>query len=303
MNKYVPEGDNPLKNEEITIKRLKSALETNEILQAKVDVCDNKHNLILNFNNIKGIIEKNECGIGIKENLVKDIAIISRVNKFISFKVKKLDKDENGNNIAHLSRTEAQEECMNNYISQLKVGDVIEARVTHLDNFGAFVDIGCGIISLIPIDLISVSRISHPKDRFFVNQKIMVIIKSISSDGKICLSHKELLGTWMQNAEMFDIGETVKGIVRSVEKYGVFIELSPNLAGLSEYTNNVNIGDLATVYIKNIIPEKMKVKLVLIDTYKDDESYKSFKYFIDKKHIDYWRYSPIDSNKKIETYF
>lgn len=303
MNKYVPEGDNPLQNEEITIKRLKSALETNEILQAKVDVCDNKHNLILNFNNIKGIIEKNECGIGIKENLVKDIAIISRVNKFISFKVKKLDKDENGNNIVYLSRTDAQQECMKNYISQLKVGNIIEARVTHLDNFGAFVDIGCGIISLIPIDLISVSRISHPKDRFFINQKIMVIIKSISSDGKICLSHKELLGTWMQNAEMFNIGETVKGIVRSVEKYGVFIELSPNLAGLSEYTNNVNIGDLATVYIKNIIPEKMKIKLVLIDTYKNDETYKPFKYFIDEKHMNYWKYSPFDSNKKIETYF
>ena len=90
-----------------------------------------------------------------------------------------------------------------------KTGDIIDAKVTHLESFGAFCDIGCGNIALLPIDAISVSRISHPKDRFTVGDSIKVIIKSIAEDGKITLSHKELLGTWEENAAMFAPGQTV----------------------------------------------------------------------------------------------
>ena len=48
---------------------------------------------------------------------------------------------------------------MEHYISKLIPGDIIPARITHLEAFGAFADIGCGIVSLLPIDTISVSRI------------------------------------------------------------------------------------------------------------------------------------------------
>jgi transcriptional accessory protein Tex/SPT6 len=71
---------------------------------------------------------------------------------------------------------------MQNYISKLIPGDIIPAKVTHLEQFGAFVDIGCGIPSLIPIDAISISRISHPVDRFVPNQDIKVIIKKFQAE-------------------------------------------------------------------------------------------------------------------------
>ena len=125
--------------------------------------------------------------------------------------------------------------------SNANPGDIIPARVTHLEQFGCFVDVGCGIPSLIPIDAISVSRISHPSDRFKVGQDIKVIIKSLDN-GRIWLSHKELFGTWSENAAMFKTGETVSGIVRSVEDYGIFIELTPNLAGLAEPRHEVSVG-------------------------------------------------------------
>ena len=85
--------------------------------------------------------------------------------------------------------------------------------------------------------------------------------------GRISLTHKELLGTWQENADRFHPGQTVMGIVRSVESYGVFIELAPNLAGLAEYRDDVKPGDGCSVYIKSILPQKMKIKLVLIDTF------------------------------------
>ena len=182
------------------------------------------------------------------------------------------------------------------------MGDIIDAKITHLETFGAFADIGCGIISLIPIDSISVSRIDHPRERFTVDMDIKAIIKS-RENGRICLSHKELLGTWQENADMFCVGETVAGIIRSVEEYGVFVELTPNLAGLAEIKENIYPKQQASVYIKSIIPQKMKVKLVIINTF--DYAYKVAKpqYFYDKNHIDVFHYSPYESKKLIETTF
>ena len=107
----------------------------------------------------------------------------------------------------------------------------------HLEHFGAFVDIGCGVVSLLSIDCISVSRISHPRDRFYVGMHIRAAVRSIerSDEGemrRIYVTHRELLGTWEENAVDFSVGQTVAGTVRSVEDYGVFVELTPNLRDL-----------------------------------------------------------------------
>ena len=65
-------------------------------------------------------------------------------------------------------------------------------------------------------------------------------------------------------------GMTVKGIARETEKSknGIFIELKPNLVGLAEYKDNIEYGQKVNVYIKRIIPEKKKVKLVIINSKK-----------------------------------
>ena len=153
-----------------------------------------------------------------------------------------------------------------------------------------------------PIDAISVSRISHPKDRFSVGDSIKVIIKSVAEDGKITLSHKELLGTWEENAAMFAPGQTVTGVIRSIEDYGIFVELTPNLAGLAEPRPDVFIGQQASVYIKSIIREKMKIKLIIIDSF-DTPYSPEIKYFYEGDNLDEWDYSPNDCCKRISTKF
>ena len=59
----------------------------------------------------------------------------------------------------------------------------------------------------------------------------------------------------------------MKGIVRETEKSknGIFIELKPNLVGMAEYTDNLEYGQEVNVYVKKIIPEKRKIKLVIND--------------------------------------
>ena len=83
-------------------------------------------------------------------------------------------------------------------------------------------------MSLIPIDTISVSRIAHPSDRFCPGQDIFAVVRGRDPSGRITLSHKELLGSG-ENAEQFSPGETVQGIVRSVESYASLWSSAPTL--------------------------------------------------------------------------
>ncbi len=281
---------------------LEDAAAMGEILEAPAVSCDAAHNLTVNLGCMKGIIPRCEGAIGISDGTVRDIALISRVGKPVSFIIDGFTTDRAGNRIALLSRRKAQELCHKEYISSLKAGDIIPATVTHLENFGAFCDIGCGCIALLPIDSISVSRISHPKDRFACGENIKTVVKSIDA-GKITLSMKELLGTWQENAAEFSQGETVSGIIRSIETYGIFVELAPNLAGLAESKSGVLVGEQASVYIKSILPEKMKVKLIIIDSFSSSDKRIPLKYYENGRHIDCWKYSPDYCQKNVESYF
>lgn len=281
---------------------LADAMGKGVILEARAELCDSSHNLIIDLPCGKGIIPREEGAIGIAEGKIRDIALISRVNKIVCFKVVSLTNGSDGKHTVALSRKAAQEECSRSYIERLCNGDVIEAKVTHLEQFGCFVDIGCGIPSMISIDAISVSRISHPGDRFSVGQLIRAVVKSKEQE-RICLSHKELLGSWDENANEFEAGETVSGIVRSVEEYGIFVELTPNLAGLAEPRENVLPGQHVSVYIKAVIPEKMKIKLVIVDVCEDTERSVEMKYYCNSDHINSWKYSSESSGRFIGTEF
>ena len=306
MAGYYPEGKLMTTAENLTalqsLSALTEAYHEGRILEARAAVCDPAHNLIVDLGCIKGVIPRDEGAIGIREGNVRDIAVISRVNRPVCFVITDFRKNEAGRTIAILSRRLAQERCLNEYVRSLIPGDVIDAKITHLDSFGAFADIGCGIVSLLPIDSISVSRIDHPRERFTVGMEIRAVVKSMEG-GRISLSQKELLGTWEENVSRFQIGETVAGIIRSVEEYGAFVELAPNLAGLAEMKENIRAGQQASVYIKNIIPSRMKIKLIIIDTFDYEYRPSEPEYFFDGDHIDRFRYSPEASERIIGTDF
>ena len=316
-NLYLPEGalSSTADNSEhlSSLSGLEKAMQSGKILEAPVLLCDNQFRLHVDLCGIDGIIEKDDVVFSPTGEPSKDIAVITRVGKPVCFKVTSIEQ-KSGRAVVRLSRREAQKECAENFISRLHLGDILPAKLTHLESFGAFVDIGCGIVSLLSIDCLSVSRISHPRDRLSVGMNVHVVVKLIDRENhRIFVSMRELLGTWEENAAQFEVGQTVAGIVRSVEPYGIFIELAPNLAGLAELKVDVDspppehlIGQYTAVYIKSIIPERMKVKLVLVDSYHSDIRKMPIKYYVDTgtcKHIDYWRYSPECSAKLVETIF
>ena len=176
-------------------------------------------------------------------------------------------------------------------VGDAAVGAVLPARVTHMESFGVFVDLGCGVTSLIPLENLSVSRVSHPSDRFRVGQDVLAVVTDIDVTAcRFYLTHKELLGTWLENAASFAPGEAVPGIVRGVKEYGVFVELTPNLSGLAEWRGDVLPGDRVSVYIKSIRPDTRKIKLQIIQDLGPAREPGELRYFITDGPVEDWRY-------------
>ena len=270
-----------------SLQALEKAMENGRLLEAVALRCEPDLTLLFDLGGIPAYLPKKEVALTEEGVELRDIAVITRVGKPCVFLIDRIEYQPEVK--VFLSRKKAQEKCLTEYLDDLEVGDILPAKVTHLEPFGAFCDIGCGIPSLISIDCISVSRISHPSDRFFQGEEILCAVKSrderkLGKRGRISLTHKELLGTWQENADRFQAGQTVMGIVRSVENYGIFIELAPNLAGLAEYREGVKSGDGCSVYIKSIIPQKMKIKLVLIDTFRSPATLPT-EYFIREGNV------------------
>ena len=307
MNCYEPEGrkiaDTANQRYCGSLEGLREAMAEGVILEGwGARISGARPDLLVDLGGIQGVIPHDEGALGMEDGSTRDIALLTRVGKPVCFVVTGFEELADGTLRPVLSRRQAQQRCQEEYLDTLVPGDIISARVTHLEQFGAFVDIGCGVVSLIPIDAISVSRISHPRDRFSVGQDILAVVRTVEN-GRITLSHRELLGTWEENTSAFTPGETVGGVVRSVEDYGIFVELTPNLAGLAEKRDGVRPGQQASVFIKSLLPDKMKVKLILIDAFDGEPPPVKLHYYLTGGHISRWIYSTPQSRKIIETVF
>ncbi len=285
------------------------AMQEGRVVEGVATLCDRDMRLHIDLGAFAGVMEPADCVYLRPGETQKDIAVITRVGKPIAGKITSVEM-QNGRPVVHLSRREAQKECLESYFASLRPGDILPARVTHLEPFGAFLDIGCGLSSLLSVDCISVSRIAHPMDRLRVGQMLPVAVKCMQRESeRIYVTLRELLGTWEENAASFAVGQTVTGLVRSVEAYGVFVELAPNLAGLAEVKAEVaeelrgKIGKPVSVYIKSILPERMKIKLVLIDSVATPPTPMPLRFYTKEGHIDRWRYSPASCAKVVETVF
>ena len=262
--KFFPEGWN-YESDKITKDNVNSIIDNNQVLQGIVDSCDEKYNLHVMFGNgLNGIIPREEVeAINIDEHgIPKEELCTGKVHKYVQFKVKSIEED----NIL-LSRKAVQNEALSWIKNDMQEGQEVCGIVKNIKPYGVFIEIGGGVVGLAHIEDLSVARIKTPYERLRIGQKINIMVKSIDRDsGKVILSYKETLGSWEENVKKFQEGTKVKGIIRETEKNknGIFVELTPNLVGMAEYKENLEYGQSVNVYIKRIIPEKKKIKLIII---------------------------------------
>ena len=276
---------------------LRRAMQAGDILEGVALSCDARHDLAVALGPFTGVIPREEAALGVAQGQTRDIAILSRVGKPVCFTVEALDERE-GTLCPRLSRRRAQQMALDWMLDTWRPGQVVPAAVTHLEPFGAFVDIGCGVPSLIGIENISVARIPHPSARFALGDAILAVVQDLDpARGRIYLTHKELLGTWAENVRRFHPGMTVPGIVRGLKDYGAFVELSPNLSGLAERSPLLQEGGRVSVYIKAILPQSMKIKLLVIDELPPASQRPPLEYFITGGRVDKWKYAPPGCSK------
>ncbi len=272
-----------------SLETLKRAQADQKVVEGTAILCTPERSLIVKLNNFTGIIPREEGAIGIAEGSTREIALLSRVGHPVSAVVTGIRED----GVLLLSRRKAQEAAREHLFTTVKPGDILPATVTHLEPFGAFVDLGCGLPSMLGIENLSVARIPHPNQRLSVGQEIFVVVTGVDrSMGRLYLSHKELLGSWQENVQAFAPGMTVPGIIRGLKEYGAFVELTPNLSGLAELKPDLRDGMRVSVYIKSIFPERMKIKLLVIGTLPPTAAPAPLHYFQTSGRIDRWEYAP-----------
>lgn len=288
MLTYRPEG---LLNLPIPApEALRRAGGSREIFQAMCVKCDEFHNLVVDLGSLRGLIPREEAAMGIADGTAREIAILSRVGKPVCFQVLGFASD----GTALLTRRAAQEEALERLLSTLRPGDILPAVVQNPASFGTFCDIGCGVTALMSIERCSVSRITHCGQRFVAGQKIYAAVLSVDREARrISLTHRELLGTWAENAANFRAGQAVTGVVRSVKPYGAFVELAPNLSGLAEPDDTLEPGQPVSVYIRSILPDKQKIKLTVLE--KLDRQHvqaQPMRYYRTVGRLERWEYAP-----------
>ena len=265
IQKFIPEGWASAP-QAFSLEELSKASINGDIIQAKVSRCDSNYNLYVDLgNNITGIIPRDEVeAINIDETgFPKPNICKSKIDKIVQFKVKDTSKKDT----VILSRKAVGKEAINWMKNELKEGMLVYGIVKNIRPYGAFVEIGGGIVGLVHIEDISVARIKTPYERFKIGQKIKIMIKSIDrKTNRVILSYKETLGTWEENVKEFEEGMIVSGIAREKEKNknGIFIELKPNLVGLADYKDNIEYGEDVRLKIKKINPDKKKIKLTIL---------------------------------------
>ena len=121
MEKFLPEGilfeTEENRKRIASFPRLREAFYEDAVLEARAVLCDRAHNLHVDLGEIKGFIPHAECALGITEGTVRDIAVISRVNKPVCFRITSFYDDENGERTAVLSRRAVQEACRREYVA------------------------------------------------------------------------------------------------------------------------------------------------------------------------------------------
>lgn len=315
--KFIPEYQELSTGMKYTVESIKKAIDNKEIIYGLCVKSDDNYTISVelnkDINTIIGKVPFEEIEYKLGDLEVKPVVALSRVGHTVAVVPVSMTTTDEGVEVL-CSRKLAQEKCFNNYIKELKSGDIIDALALRSEKYGVFCDIGCGITALLPAHRISVTHVPSVRNIVKDGTRLKVILNEVMDNGKIQLSHKELLGTWEQNISNFEPGQAVVGTVISIQSYGIFVRIAQNLSGLASLiSENQNLtvaeGDQVSVFIKAIYPETMKVKLNIINKLGSKEKPINFKYYIKEGRIDKWVYNPgnydysKDNKRIVETTF
>jgi len=188
------------------------------------------------------------------------------VGKVLECKIIELDK--NRNNVVLSRRAyleETQREQRDEFLTNLKPGEIRKGTVSSVVNFGAFVDLG-GMDGLIHVSELSWKHVDHPGAVVAVGDPVTVQVLDVDLDKeRISLSLKATQqDPWQEFANGHQVGELVYGRVTKLVPFGAFVQVGEGIEGL------VHISEMAEEHVEApeqvVTPgEELWVKIIDID--------------------------------------
>ncbi len=120
-------------------------------------------------------------------------------------------------------------------------GTRVQGKVISLMDYGAFVELESGIEGLIHISEMSwTKKIAHPSKILQVGQTVDVVVLNVDpGHRRISLGLKQVMANpWEEAREKYPVGSIVKGPVRNLTDFGIFVGIEEGIDGL------VHISDL-----------------------------------------------------------
>lgn len=213
---------------------LKEKMESKEIVRTKV-LEANKGGLMVEINNVTGFLPVSQLSLehyprvedGDKNRILG--VLQSYVGQLFDVQIITADSGEEK---LIVSEKAVFEKEMENKLSTLKIGVIVEGTITGVVDFGAFVKFG-ELEGLVHISELAWQRIENPKDIVKVGQKVTAKVISIDK-GRVSLSIKQLQeDPWLEAVKKYQIGQFVTGKVTKVMPFGVFVELDKDIQGLA----------------------------------------------------------------------
>jgi small subunit ribosomal protein S1 len=188
------------------------------------------------------------------------------VGRIIEAKIIELDR--NRNNVVLSRRAwleETQKEQREEFLANLKPGEVRTGTVSSVVNFGAFVDLG-GMDGLVHVSELSWKHVDHPGSVVAVGDEIEVQVLDVDlSKERISLSLKATQqDPWQEFATNHRVGELVYGRVTKLVPFGAFVQVGEGIEGL------VHISEMSEAHVdlpeQVVTPgEELWVKIIDLD--------------------------------------
>ena len=128
----------------------------------------------------------------------------------------------------------------NTVASKYPAGSRVQGKVISIMDYGAFVELESGIEGLIHISEMSWSRkIAHPSKILQVGQQVEVVVLNVDpGHRRISLGLKQVMANpWEAAREKYPVGSTIKGPVRNITDFGIFIGIEEGIDGLAHVSD------------------------------------------------------------------
>ena len=271
--------------------------ETGEIITTKIENI-NKGGLIVEIDGIQGFLPLSQLSAEHYPkveggDITKIVQALQKLrNQEIQIKIIDFSEDENRLIVSERAINEAQ---LKEVVSKLNIGEIVDAEITEVTDFGAFAVIAAPsnavseptaeatdeekqqpeaeeqkpvarIEGLIHISEIDWGLVENPHD--FLKPGETVKAKIIGIDGsKVSLSLKALKpNPWEKVEEKYQVGQTTEGEIIKIGGFGVLVKLDNIFSGLlpaSEFSDTFKIGDKIKVAIVSIDTKEHKILLTL----------------------------------------